>query len=150
MVKVASLAVALALAACAGEDPEASLARVIESAEQAAEARDTGHFRDLIASSYADHRGNDRDRLIDVIRGYFFTNPRVDVVTRIEETELLGDDAARIVVLAGILGRREAGGMLGGFDGRVYRVELELVMRGPDWQIIGARWERSLDARIGE
>lgn len=150
MVRVAALAVALALAACGGVDPEASLARVVESAEAAAEARDTGHFRALIAPSYADRRGNDRDRLIDVIRGYFFTNPRVDVVTRIEATELLGDDAARIVLLAGILGRREGSGMLGGFDGRLYRVELELVMRGSDWQVIGAQWERALDARIGE
>ena len=150
MVRVALLAVALALAACAREDPEASLARVIASAEAAAEARDTGYFRALIAPSYADHRGNDRDRLIDVIRGYFFANPRVDVVTRIEETELLGDDAARIVVLAGLLGRREGSGMLGGFDGRLYHLELELVLRGSDWRVIGARWERALDARIGE
>jgi hypothetical protein len=150
MTRIAVLAAALAVGACAADDPEATLVALIESAEAAAEARDTGYFRDLIAASYTDSRGNDRDRIIDVIRGYFFTNPRIDVVTRIEETELLGQDAARVVMLAGILGRREGVGVLGGFDGRLYRLELELVATGGDWQIIGARWERSLDARTGD
>jgi len=150
MARRALLIAALALGACGGEEPEASLQRLIAAAEAAAEARDTGYFRDLIAASYVDSRGNDRDRLIDAIRGYFFTNPRIDVVTRIEETELLGRDAARVVLLAGVLGRGGGAGVLGGFDGRVYEVELELVATGGDWQIIGARWERSLNARLGE
>jgi hypothetical protein len=140
----------IALGACGGEDPESSLQRLIESAEAAAEARDTGFFRGLIAESYADSRGNDRDRIIDVVRGYFFTHQRIDVVTRIEETQLLGQDAARVVLLAGVLGRSDGSGVLDGFDGRLYEVELELVQTSGDWQIIGARWERALNARIGE
>jgi len=150
MPRRALLIAALALGACGGEDPEASLERLIATAEAAAEARDTGFFRDLVAASYMDSRGNDKDRLIDAVRGYFFTNPRIDVVTRIEATQLLGQDAARVVLLAGILGRGGGTGVLGGFDGRVYEVELELVAPDGDWQIIGARWERSLNARLGE
>ena len=150
MRRYAAMIVVLALGACGGEDPEASLQRLVESAEGAAEARDTGYFRGLIATSYADSRGNDRDRIIDAVRGYFFTNQRIDVVTRIEETQLLGQDAARMTLLAGILGRGEGAGVLDGFDGRLYEIELELVQSGGDWQIIGARWERALNARIGE
>ena len=37
-----------------------------------------------------------------------------------------------------------------GFDGRVYRLELELVENDGDWQIIGASWERSLEAFRGD
>jgi len=94
-------------------------------------------------------RGNDRDRLLNLIRGYFLAHPSIDVLARLESAELQGNDAAELVVLTGILGRRP-GELLEGFDGRVFRLELELVLDGGDWRIIGARWERSLGASIGD
>lgn len=135
---------------CAAQDPESAIEQLIDDAELAAEARETGHFRGLIAASYADTRGNNRDGLIDLIRGYFFTHPTIDVFTRIDSVELRGEDAAEVVVLAGVLGRRPGEGLLEGFDGRLYRLELELVAIDGDWQIIGADWERSLEALRGD
>jgi len=142
--------VTMFVSACGVDDPDAALAALVADAEAAAEARDTGHFRALIAASYADGRGYDRDRLIDVIRGYFFTNSDIEVVTHIEEVELFGDDAARLVVIAGILGRRSGAGVLPDLDGRLYRIELELIGSGADWQVIGANWDRTFDAQIGD
>jgi hypothetical protein len=142
-------AIGVCLSACSAEDPAAALTGLVQSAAAAAEARDTGHFRDLIAPSYTDVRGNDRDRLINLIRGYFLAHPSVEVIARLESAELLGSDAAELVVLAGVLGRRP-GELLAGFDGRVYRLKLELALDDGDWQIIGARWERSLGASIGD
>jgi len=143
-------AIVLLLGACATEEPEAALERLVADAAAAAEARQTAFFRDLIAASYVDARGNDRERMIDLIRGYFLTNPSIDVFSRIENVELLGADAAQLVVIAGLVARRPGEGLLDGFDGRLYRVELELVETGGDWRVIGARWERSLDALIGD
>ena len=34
---------------------------------------------------------------------------------------------------------------LGGLEGQLYDLELELVQRSGDWQLIGASWERSLE-----
>ena len=149
-IRLSVLALVLLQSACAVEDPEPALAQLIATAEAAAESRDTSFFRGLVAESYIDNHGNDRDRLIDSIRGYFLVNQDVDVVTRVESIELHGLDAAEVVVLAGILGRRPGQGIVPGFDGRLYRLELELVEMGGDWRIIGASWERSLDALIGE
>jgi hypothetical protein len=143
-------AIVLLLGACAAEDREAALERLVADAAAAAEARQTAFFRDSIAASYVDARGNDRERMIDLIRGYFLTNPSIDVFSRIENVELLSADAAHLVVLAGLIARRPGEGMLDGFDGRLYRVELELVETGGDWRVIGARWERSLGAMIGD
>jgi hypothetical protein len=138
------------LSACGTDDPEAALRELVDAAEQAAEARDTGFFRDLIGESFVDSRGNDRARVIDWLRAYFLANQNVEVVTRLQSIELKGADAAEVVVLAGVLGRRAAQGLLQGLDGRLYRIELELVSGGGDWQIIGARWEQSLEALTGE
>ena len=135
---------------CSAEDPATVIEQLIEATEVAGEARDTGHFRGLIADSYADARGNDRERLINLIRGYFLAHQSIDVFTRIETVELSGEDAAEIVVLAGILARQPGEGLLTGFDGRLYRLELELVENDGDWQVIGAEWERSLEALRGD
>jgi hypothetical protein len=143
-------ALLLALSACTAQAPESALAQLIESAEAAAESRDTGFFRDVLAESYIDDRGNDRERMVDFLRGYFLANQQIDVVTRLQSVELQGRDAAEVVVLAGILGRRPAEGVLQGFDGRLYRLDLELIESGGNWRVIGASWERSLDALIGD
>ncbi len=138
-------ATAVLAGGCSAQDPATAIEQLIEETEVAAESRDTGHFRRLIADSYVDARGNDREQLINLIRGYFLANQSIDVLSRIEAVELSGDDAAEVVVLAGVLARRPGAGLLDGFDGRVYRLELELVENGGDWQIIGASWERSLE-----
>lgn len=138
------------LIACGSEDPNSELRELIERTEIAAEERETGHFRRLLSDSYIDVRGNDRDRMIDIIRGYFLTHQSLEVVTRIESIVLNGTDAAEVSLLAGLLGQREGASLLGGLDGRLYDVELELVREGGDWQIIGAGWERSLSSWDGD
>lgn len=143
-------AMAVFFCGCSAEDPATVIEQLIEETEIAAESRDTGHFRGLIAESYIDGRGNDRERLINMIRGYFLAHQSIDVLSRIETVELRGDDAAEIVVLAGVLARRPGEGLLDGFDGRLYRLELELVENDGDWQIIGADWQRSLEAWRGD
>jgi hypothetical protein len=144
------LTVLLMLSGCAADDPEATLRTLIDSAEAAAESRDTGFFRDLIADSFVDDRGIGRDELIDRIRAYFLINQTIDVVTRVTDVEMHGEDAADLVVLAGVLGRGSGGAGLGNFDGEVYRLNLELVESDGDWRVIGARWSRSLDVLRGE
>lgn len=135
---------------CSAEDPATVIEQLIEATESAAESRDTGHFRGLIADSYVDSRSNDRERLINLVRGYFLAHQSIDVLTRIESVELRGEDAAEVVVLAGVLARRPGEGLLDGFDGRLYRFELELVEYDGDWQIIGADWQRSLEVLRGD
>jgi hypothetical protein len=133
----------LALAACSSADPDEELRALIAAAEAAAEARDTGHFRSLLSDDYVDASGRRKQQLIDMIRGYFFVNSSVEVVNRIEEVTLAGDDAAEIVLQSGMLGR--GGGGLLDLDGKLYRIELELVRESGDWTIIGADWERILE-----
>jgi hypothetical protein len=144
---------ALALAICAGcggeDDETAALRQLIDDAEAAAEDRQTGYFRSLLAESYSDARGNDHERMIEIVRGYFLMHPSLEIVTRIETIEIVGSDVAEISLLAGVVGQRVGGALLGGLDGRLYDLDLELIRRGGDWQVIGASWERALDGWDG-
>jgi hypothetical protein len=133
-----------ALAGCGGSDPEAAVRARLEAAEAAAEARDAGFFGDLIAASYSDSRGNDRAAVMRLVRGYFLANQRVEILSRVDDVRLMGDDAAEAVVYAGIAGQRSGAERLGGIGVDLYRFDLELVSEGGEWQIIGARWARAL------
>jgi len=133
----------LAACSCGGSptDAEAELRALVDATAAAAEARDTGFFRDLIADDYADAAGRSRDDLIDRVRGYFFLNTSVEVLTRIERVELLGGDAAELVVQAALVGGRR-NGALPDIDADFRRIELELVRDGARWQVIAAAWGR--------
>jgi hypothetical protein len=145
--KALSAAVVLAsavAAGCAASDPEAEIRTRLAAAEQAAEARDTGFFGELIGDGYRDAQGNDRAEVLRTLRGLFLANQRLEVVSRIDEVELESDDAARVVLHAGMLGQRAGAQLLAGVDADLYRFELELVNDGGDWRIIGAKWRRGV------
>jgi len=133
---------ALPLLACSPQEPEAALRSALAAAETAAEARDTGFFRSLIADEYVGPAGQSKDELIDTLRGYFLLNSSVEVLSFVDELELMADSAARVVVRAAVLGRGRVGAPLG-LDADFYRIELQLVRQGSDWRIIGADWGRA-------
>jgi hypothetical protein len=128
---------------CGESDPEEALRARIQAAVDAAESRDTGFFRDLIGPEFADQRGHDRQALINMIRGQFIINQRVQVIIRIQEISLLGDDAAETLIAAGLVGSSGQALSLGGISADLYRIQLEWVRDGDEWRVIGARWSRA-------
>jgi hypothetical protein len=130
------------LGGCAPADPHAELTALVEATEAAAEARDTGYFRSLIAADYVGRGGQRKDDVIDRIRAYFLINQKVEIVLRVEAIEVIGDDAAMLRLQAGVLGRGNAGIL--DVDADLLDLDVELVRDGGDWRVIGADWERSL------
>ena len=124
---------------CAPRDPDGELRAVIEAAESAAEARDTGFFRELLSASYVDARGRRRDDVINLIRGFFLVNSTIEVVNRIDEIVLAGDDAATVTLQAAVVGHAPGRSVLG-LEADIYRIELELVREDDAWRVIGADW----------
>lgn len=135
-----AVAILLAVSGCSPPDDEAELRELLAAMESAAEARDTGFFRGLIAESYIDASGRRRDEIIDSIRGFFFVNSSVEVVTRVERIEVVADEVAEIGLQAAVIGNSGRGVL--GRDADFYTLDLELARTGSDWQVIGASWER--------
>jgi hypothetical protein len=120
------------LSSCAPPDPDASLRRFVDEAALAAQARDTGYFRDVVAASYYDASGNDRERIIDLIRGFFLINSRIEAQATIVGIEWSGTESARVTLDTSIVGNA----------GKVSpQLELELLRDGSDWSVIGASWQ---------
>ena len=141
---IASVLVAALASGCAPSDPEAEIRALLAAAEQAAEERDVSFFGGLLGEGYRDTRGNDRDEVLRQLRGYFIANQRVEIVSRIDEITLEGEDAARAVVHAGMVGQRSGATLIAGVQANLYRFELEFVNDGAEWQIIGADFRRAM------
>lgn len=144
--KAWGLACGLAILAtgCAADDPEAEIRALLAAAEAAAEARDAGFFGDVLGESYRDARGNDREEMLRNLRGYFIANQRIEVVSRVDEIVIEGENSARAVVHAGMLGQRTGAALIDGIDADLYRFELKLVNDGEGWQVIGADFRRAV------
>jgi hypothetical protein len=139
LVSLLSATLGVAVGSCAPDDPDAELRAFVAEAETAAEARDTGFFREAISASYVDRRGQGRDDVINVIRGVFVTNSTVEVVSRIEAISLAGEEAATVTLQAALVGKAQGASLLD-VDGDLYRIELELVRESDSWRVIGADW----------
>jgi hypothetical protein len=129
---------------CGNDDPEREIRATVAAAAAAVESRDVGFFRDFVATAYHDSRGNDREQLLNLVRGYFIAHQRIAIVSRVEEVRLEGSDAAHAVVHAGLAGQRVDESLLSGVGADVYRFDIELVDDGGKWRIIGAQWQREV------
>jgi hypothetical protein len=137
---LAGATLAATLAGCTTRDPEGELSGLIDAAESAAEARDTGFFRELLSTSYVDTHGRRREDVIDLIRGFFLVHGTLEVVTRIDEIALDGEDAAAMVLQTAVVGRPQGQSALE-IDADFVRLELELVREEDAWRVIGAEWQ---------
>lgn len=136
---LAWIALAL-LAACADESsPEQQVRAVIDSMEQAAEARDVGELLDHVSDTYRDGQGQDRAEASRYARGYFVVNQSVHLLTRIERLEFPSPDEARVKLQVGMAGRGGAAGGAG-LTADLYDFDVALVREDGEWKVSYADW----------
>lgn len=134
----------LLLAACSDpESPEARVRAILAEAEAAAEERDIGFFRNLIAEDYSDKRGRNRSEIIQQAWFYFQRNQFIQVLSRIESIEFPVPELTRVELVAGLAGRDEQAASVWELQADVYRFELEMRLDGDgEWKLIHAGWRR--------
>lgn len=133
------LPTALLLAACGGSisDPEAELRRWVDNAEAATEERDRRALMKLVSSAYVDGRGNDYERVNQMVRVYMLRQQSISLLVKIDSIVLSADTAADVELTVGMAGTNN---QAFGLNADAYRFELELVREEDDWRLIGARW----------
>jgi len=131
------------LGACGTESPpESRIIALIKEGELAAEDRNLGFFRDVMARDYTDAKGLSRDEFLRMLAGYFYRNRSIHLISRTEDVVVEGPETARAVIIVGM-----AGSPVEGFDqlltlrADLYRLELEFNI-AEDIQLRYARWER--------
>jgi hypothetical protein len=134
----------LSLSGCssAPEMPEDQLRQLIQQAETAVESRSLFDVTALIDPAYTDAEGRNFYQLRGLIAGYFFRHPSIFVISRIDRIELSGDNAAKVLLYAGLAGSaQQATGPLSGWRGNLLRFELDFRRNGADdWRLYSAEW----------
>jgi hypothetical protein len=134
-----TLSVTVYLAACGDPPtaPEEELRAWVAAGAAAAENKERRELVGMVAPSYADARGNDRDGIDNTLRAYFFRQHEIGLITRIEEITIYDDTAAKLVLTVGMAGTND--GVLG-FSADAYRFEMEVEKASGEWRLISARW----------
>lgn len=136
---LAALLCVVVLQGCGGEagTPEEAVKAWVDQGVELAKEKNRRGLVAMISPDYTDARGNDLSAIEDLFRFYFLRADNVKLLTHIEELEVYGDSAAKLVLTVGMAGTNE--GVLG-FSADAYRFEMELEREKDDWVLIGARW----------
>lgn len=136
---LAAVALASLIAACSkpSPGPEAEVRSWVERGVAAAEAKERDTILDMISPAYADSRGYNRARVGDLLGVYFLRMSTIELMTSIDEVNVMGDTAAEVLVTVGMAGKHD--GLLG-FSADAYQFALELEKVSDDWNLISARW----------
>ena len=127
------------LVSCGGpaEGPEEAIRSWVSHGKEAAEAKNRRALVGMISHAYVDGRGNSRDDIENLFRLYFLRQQSVALITRIEELDVYGDSAARLVLAVGMAGRNDN---VFGFSADAYRFEMEFERDDDEWLLMSARW----------
>ena len=137
------LSMAGLLAGCAAEPtPEERIRGHIASAEQAAEARDTGDVMAFVAADYRGERGHTPEDLRNYLRGLFLRYQSVHLLVRVEAIRVQETEASSTLFVA-MAGQpiTEANAFMLRAD--VHRLDLAWQLRDGEWQVTGAAWRRA-------
>ncbi len=132
---------AIALTGCTEPStPEAEVQAFIAEAETAAEARDLGDIRPLIAETYTDRRGYKKADLENMLRLLFVTHQSVHLQVYVESIQIEQPGVANAVALVGMA---DTAGALPDVD--LYQFDVRLIRNDDDeWQLVEADWRRGL------
>lgn len=120
--------------------PEAEIRALIAKAEIAAEARDLGDIRPLIAETYTDRRGYNKPDIEGLLRLVFVAHQSVHLQVYVETIEFVQPNIANAVALVGIA---DTAGALPDVD--LYQFDVRLIRNDDEeWQLVEADWRRGL------
>ena len=117
--------------------PEEAIRAWVAEGQRLAEDKDRNGMMDLISPAYADSRGNERGDIENMLRVYFLRQNSIQLLTKIGDILVFGDDAAELDLTIGMAATNDGTFR---FSADAYNFEMELVRDGNDWLLVSAQW----------
>ena len=131
------LAVAMMLASCSGDTPEAQLRQQFDAMQAAVEAGKPSDFIEGVSADFTGEEGIDRAALHNMVRAQTLMNARIGATTGPLDVKVDGENAE---VAFNILLTSSSGRFLPSQAG-TYRVTTAWRREDGDWRVYNARWE---------
>lgn len=132
-----ALVVALLMTACGSETSEDQIRALVADMASAAEKEKMRPLARAISDDYRDLRDNDRQAVINLMRGFMLRTDDVLIFTDVREVTMITADLAAATVKVRFAGADWERLRL---QSTAYLFELEFSRRNNDWQIVTARW----------
>lgn len=134
--------IASLLTACGPDDsPEKQVRLYIKSGEEAAETRNLGDLKKLIAENYQDDHRRTRRDIVALAARYFLTNKNIHVFSRIGEMSFLDSGKAKLVLYVAMTGQNVSDlDSLLNMQAELYLFDMHLALNGKKWQLMSADW----------
>jgi hypothetical protein len=117
--------------------PEEAIRAWVAEGQRLAEEKDRNGMMDLISPAYADSRGNERGDIENMLRIYFLRQNSIQLLTKIGDILVFGDDAAELDLTIGMAATNDGTFR---FSADAYNFKMELVRDGNDWLLVSAQW----------
>ncbi|MEN7342018.1 MAG: hypothetical protein AAAFM81_03715 [Pseudomonadota bacterium] len=127
----------LLLMGCSSDSPEDQIVALVDDMARAAEDEKMSPLRGAIADDYRDLRDNDRQAVLNIMRGVMLRTDNILIFPNVTSIRWATDDYAEVDVSVRFAG---ADWERLSLSGSVYDFELEVRQAGGDWQIVTARW----------
>ncbi len=122
--------------------PEDEIRAFIAQGVEAAENRNSGDLEEMIHPQYSDQKGFNQDRLIKMVKLYFFRHKNIYLFTKIDEIKIFSDQEALVTLHVAMAGQAISSlSMLSSLRAQIYRFELDLVKQGDKWMLQHAEWQ---------
>ena len=141
----------LLFSACSqtSDTPEEQIGAYITAAETAAKERDPLAIKSLIAQSYRDELGRNRQNLVSLATGYLLRNKNIHTLTHIRQLTFPQPDRAELVLVAGFAGEQVSDmETLLSLQATIYLFNLTLAKEDEDWRLTSASWRRATSEDI--
>ncbi len=139
--------VTVALVGCrepGSDSPDEQIRAAIVEAEGAAERREIGVLKNLVAEGYKDSRGYDKRSIVRLVQGYLLRHRNIYLLTKVDTVVLPNPDSAFTSLLLAMAGRRiETPEDLWNVRAELLQVELEWKHTDGEWRVVGADWRRA-------
>jgi hypothetical protein len=127
---------------CSREAPEEQVRKAIDTVVKAVNERDLKPVAAAISEQYVDKEGNDKQRVLGLVRVQFLLHRNLYLVAKLSSLECPAPVSARVVMFAAMASVPTAGVLpdVRNLSADVYRFELTLGDESGTWRVQRAAW----------
>ena len=143
--KIFVVSVVAGLIACSdGEtSPEQQIAQLNSDAKQAAEAKDVGTLKDMVAGDFKSGQ-YDKNSIIRLVALYLLGQKNLHLFSLTRSLQIIDQDNAKAAILVAMAGQPiDNADQLRDLRVEMLRFDVSYMRKEDEWKVIGVEWERA-------
>jgi len=130
------------LSACSHGSDEEQIRAVVGAAETAAETRSTSGVMKWIADDYRDDLGSDKTQLQNILRAYFLSHPKIELLVNIKDVKIESPNSARAHIELTMLGTEQRSDSSASLTAESQPLRVDFRRIDSEWRVVSVERRR--------